>query len=281
MRLLRAARRLLIVMVWLSFATSTQATTFDVDAESRCERIWFGVAQRAYQRSREDIASTLKRWVAYQQQCRASGYFWAKRASLEAALGNFSAAKNSLSSAPIGAAERSPALAVAEIHVHLEEYIAAGGTPDVRRLAEFDAQVTDVIRRFPDWLPAAALLGGLQVLQGRYPHAIQNLEKASTDKSIDQSIVLRNLAIAYSRFGAHSAALDAADAALKIDRNLTADPHFAAAVVVSSVRLELLDDAEIALKVVLKKNPSAGKSASLVDAAYIYNEARRTAGVRK
>ncbi|MFC3147429.1 hypothetical protein [Piscinibacterium candidicorallinum] len=273
--------RTIVGIICIGLTLSAAAKTFDPNIESECERLWLDHAKRISKSDRPTTIQLLNTWASYEDKCSASGYYWAKRASLEAALGQFGAAKATLKRSPEGAADRSPALAITQIHVRLEEYIAAARSVDVRRLAEFETEVTVVARRFPNWLPAAALLGGLQVLQGRYAQAIQNLEKASTDKHADQGPILRNLTIAYSGFGAHSAALESADEALKVDSNLTADPDFCAAVIISSVRVDLLDDAEIVLKVVLRKNPSARSSPSLGRAARIYNEAREKAGVRK
>jgi tetratricopeptide (TPR) repeat protein len=231
------------------FAVGTTA-----QAES-CEQQWWADSARFVDQATPDYKTLLAEWQAREPDCKGTGIYEARLATIFTMLEQPAKAHKTLQSLKNVPEPYKDDVALARILAEHQELVIAGKT-EVSSLENVEAKYISFVEQYPTSLEGRALLGGLETVLGKHREAIHHLARATHSKTPGQLHgVFRNLTISLAHVGKYEEAYRAAGKTIEFRKESMADPWFMCAAARAQVGLGRLDDAETTLGVLITKTP--------------------------
>lgn len=242
--------------------------------EESCEKTWIVESKEAVGASSQ-TAALLKRWQVLEQQCGHTQIYRGRLALLQVMMGDFQSAERTLATAGKATPPFGFAIEAAAIQLAVEQRLKRPQALTASELRPFEESYRGLVQRYPQWPTGYALLGGIESTLGKHKEAIPNLMRALQGDAYNLSGVYRNLAISLSATEQWQKAIEAANRAYELQPSLTSDPPFVYAIADANTGLGKLDDAEIALKLILKKRPEVRNDPDFLGSVEFFNRMKK------
>lgn len=224
------------------------------DEGELCDQKWWEITGRQDSGRSRDFSLLLKEWNRLEKQCRGTGIYEIRLASILLMLDRYHDATEFLDNADIPHKYQAQAEAV-KLNARLYRALSKD-KPDLTEFLQVRNQSLISVDKYPNETALYSLLGHVQVLLGEYAAAIGPLEKAIDSKNeADLSGPYRNLVIAYSRSNHYQSAIGVIDEAYRLDRSVTSDKEFMFAAANAYAATGKPDTAKKFLTLILNKYP--------------------------
>ena len=249
-----------------------QLTSKASQTEEWCEAKWVNDSARLISNTvaKPDFDKMYKQWLAYEPECGKTVTYSTHLALIQMFQKNFVGAKATLSKVNNKNSAYGYLVDSAWSQLEIQETLANNKEFTKEDYLKFEGVYSNIVKKYPDWLNGYAFLGGMQTALGKHKEAIVNLEKAKKAEVYDLYYVYRNLTISHAALNHNEAALDAADKAYALNKDIFTDPEFVIIYANASTKLGYLADTRNALKVLLAKHPEIESNAEFVKAVENY-----------
>lgn len=240
--------------------------------EEWCEAKWVSDSGRLISNvvAKPDYDGIYKQWLSYEPDCGKTVTYSTRLALIQMLQRNFVAAKATLLKVDNKNSAYGYLVDSAWAQLEIQEALANNKEITIADLLKFEGVYSSIVKKYHNWPNGYSLLGGMQTELGKYEEALINLEKAKKAQTYDLYYVYRNLTICNAALNHNEAALDAADKAVVLRKDLFSDPKFVIFYANASTKLGYLADTQNALKVLLAKHPEIESNAEFVKAVENY-----------
>jgi len=231
------------------------------DRAEWCERQWEIVSADSGEALQSPYKDILARWQKYRGKCEGTIAYEARLALLYAQMNEPSRAREILKTLGGTKSHYDHLVEVAALQTELSEIMLEGETDKRPRIKAVEAKYMVLVRKYPNFVPAYSMLGGMQTALDEHQEAIRTLIAGlnHTDKDKRRSPnlwgVYRNLTVSFAETGDYRRALGAADVAFELKKGISSDPYFAFAVAKASAGTGDFKTAHDALNVIAAKVP--------------------------
>ena len=249
-----------------------QLTSKASQTEEWCEAKWVSDSARLISNTvaKPNFDKMYKQWLSYEPDCGKTVTYSTHLALIQMFQKNFVAAKSTLSKVDSKNSAYGYLVDSAFAQLDIQEALANSKEFTKEDYLKFEGVYSNIVKKYPNWLNGYALLGGMQTELGKYEDALINLEKAKKAQTYDLYYVYRNLTICNAALNHNEAALDAANKAYALNKDIFTDPQFVIVYANASTKLGYLADTRNALKVLLAKHPEIESNPEFVKAVENY-----------
>ena len=202
-----------------------------------------------------DLPSKISRMEALASQCRGTGIYESRLGTFYSEAGRLEDARKLLLSGLTHNTAYSKELRLGLFYVDFRQ----------EKMTDAEKQASSLLSDFPTWAGSYNAIAQVQLLQGRFQEAVQNLEHANQLEADAGTYAL--LTMAYYKLGRPKDAVVAMQHALRLNRSLVGHTQAVCATVYSLVALGYIAEADDLLTKHLRVKPEAASDPTFIAAS--------------
>ncbi len=198
--------------------------------------------------------SLLEEWKNHERECKGTRIYEIHLASIYLRLEKFEPAKIILQSATIPQQYKLKAEIVG-VNIDYLQAISFEKI-DLSALRRLEARIVSLKNEQQDVSAVLGILGHVQLLLGKYPDAVDTLEKVVANRIDGDDLTdYRNLTVAYANVERYEEALALVDKTYSLSKDVTSDKEFMYAAALAYSAVGNVESAKNMLTLILNKNP--------------------------